>query len=243
LSLRAAPEDVPDSGVDTQADGTRPAAARLAALSAVCLVSAAAIGWSVHTHAPGFDTWLHDFAMHHRGGGVVGLAQVITQGGSTLVVWPIIAIAAVTYPRSGARRQGTSRWGASRWGTSAMIAAGAGAAIGARLVLSLVVQRPRPPQLDWATQAGGFAFPSGHTNAATIGAGVLAWAVARHLPRGRARTAVWAAAVTYAGAVGLTRIWLGVHWPLDVVGGWLFGAGWLAGMAAVIKMIAARRAV
>jgi undecaprenyl-diphosphatase len=33
--------------------------------------------------------------------------------------------------------------------------------------------------------------------------------------------------------VGLTRALLGVHWPLDVVGGWLLGAGWLCGMAAV----------
>ena len=231
MSLRSAPEDVPESGLDTETDGTRPTAGRLAALSVVCLASAAAIGWSVHTHAPGFDTWLHEFAMHHRGGGVLGLARVITQGGSTLVVWPLIAIAALIYPRSA---------GARRWGTSAMIAAGAGAAIGARLVLSLVVQRPRPPLLDWATQAGGFAFPSGHTNAATIGAGVLAWAVARRLPRGRARIAVGVAAVVYAGAVGLSRVWLGVHWPLDVVGGWLFGAGWLAGMAAVIRVARTR---
>jgi membrane-associated phospholipid phosphatase len=223
LSLRSAPEEVPASGLSVEsAQPTRP----LAAVSAACLTGAAAMGWSVRSHAPALDTWLHGVAVHHRGGIVTGLARVITQGGSTLVVWPMIAIAALTYPRS---------TGARRWAGSVLIAAGAGAAIGARLALSLLVQRSRPPQLDWATQAGGLAFPSGHTNAATIGAGVLAWAVARHLPSARARTAVWALAVVYAGAVGWTRIWLGVHWPLDVAGGWLFGAGWLAALVALMR--------
>jgi membrane-associated phospholipid phosphatase len=226
VSLRsAAPGGVPESD-DLRARSTQPTR-RLVALSTACLGGAAAVGWSVRAHAPAVDSRVHGVAMDHRSETVLGLARVITHAGSTLVVWPMIAIAALTYPRS---------TGARRWTTAAMVAAGAGAAIGARLAVSLLVQRPRPPQLDWATQAGGFAFPSGHTNAATIGAGVLAWAVARHLPSARARTLVWAAAVIYAGAVGWTRVWLGVHWPLDVVGGWLFGAGWLAGLAAVMRM-------
>ena len=54
--------------------------------------------------------------------------------------------------------------------------------------------------------------------------GLLLWLLHRY-GAGRVlwRTAVAVAVVSVVG-VGLTRIWLGVHWPTDVVGGWLFGA-------------------
>ena len=61
-------------------------------------------------------------------------------------------------------------------------------------------------------------------DAATIGAGALGWALVRHFDHRGGRIAVWALVVLYAGTVGWTRIWLGVHWPLDVVGGWLFAS-------------------
>jgi len=156
---------------------------------------------------------------------------VVTEGGSTVVIWPVIAVAALTFPRPS---------GAARWLASAAVAGGAAAGIGVRLLLSDMLRRPRPPATDWATTAGGYAFPSGHTTAATIGAGLLAWALSRHL-RGRGtRAAVWTTAVLWAGGVGVTRIVLGVHWPLDVVGGWALGTGWLLAMAAASAGISRR---
>jgi undecaprenyl-diphosphatase len=180
---------------------------------------------------PGPDTWLHQFALAHRGGAVVGLARAVTSGGSTLVVWPMVAAAALIYPRraDGRRRR-----------TALIFAAATAPAIGVRLALSDVLRRARPPQTDWAGAAGGFAFPSGHTTAATIGAGALAWAITRHLAGRRARGAVWAGAVVWAATVGWSRVWLGVHWPSDVVGGWLLGTAWLAGMAAAADVVRSR---
>jgi len=197
--------------------------ARLGWLGAGCLALCAATGAVVHAGVPSMDTALHDFAVQHRGP-VLSLARTITQSGSTAVIWPVIAGAALAFPRSGSPR---------RWLVTAAVAAGGGAAIGVRLLLSDVVRRARPPEQDWGTVAGGFAYPSGHTNAATIGAGLLAWALTRHLRTRRARVVVWTLAVLWAGSVGLTRVLLGVHWPLDVVGGWLLGTGWLALMAAL----------
>jgi undecaprenyl-diphosphatase len=90
--------------------------------------------------------------------------------------------------------------------------------------LKSVVGRERPVWPDPVDSAHYAAFPSGHAMTATVVCGLLLW-VLRHRGAGRAlwRTALAVAVVSVAG-VGLTRIWLGVHWPTDVLGGWLLGA-------------------
>lgn len=90
--------------------------------------------------------------------------------------------------------------------------------------LKAVVDRPRPVWPDPVDSAHYAAFPSGHAMTATVVCGLLLWLL-HHYGAGRAlwRTAVAVAVVSVAG-VGLTRVWLGVHWATDVVGGWLLGA-------------------
>lgn len=86
------------------------------------------------------------------------------------------------------------------------------------------VGRPRPVWSDPVDSAHYTAFPSGHAMTATVVCGVLLWLL-HHYGAGHVlwRTALAVAVVSVAG-VGLTRVWLGVHWPTDVVGGWLLGA-------------------
>ena len=69
------------------------------------------------------------------------------------------------------------------------------------------------------------ASPSGHTANATVAYGVLAWLI------GRATAWTLAGIVTFG--VGLSRVWLGVHHPTDVLAGWLFGATVLLLLAAL----------
>jgi undecaprenyl-diphosphatase len=92
-----------------------------------------------------------------------------------------------------------------------------------RVGLAVWIGRARPPVSDWVRAAGGFALPSGHTTTATLAAGLLGLGLIRAL-RGARRVAWVALAAGWAVAVGLTRVYLGVHWPTDVLGGWLFGA-------------------
>ena len=66
-----------------------------------------------------------------------------------------------------------------------------------------------------------FAFPSGHSMTALAVYGMLFAVLARRLPR--ARAVCWIAGVLVALLVGLSRVYLAVHWPTDVVGGWAFG--------------------
>ena len=99
--------------------------------------------------------------------------------------------------------------------------------------VKVAVGRPRPVWPDPVDTARQAAFPSGHAMTAAVVCGLLLWLLHRH---GAGRT-LWPAAVLLAGVsvvgVGLTRVWLGVHWLSDVVGGWLLGATVAAAAAAV----------
>lgn len=90
--------------------------------------------------------------------------------------------------------------------------------------LKWAVGRDRPVWTDPVDSARYAAFPSGHALTATVVCGLLLWLLHRYgAGRAARRTALAVAAVSVVG-VGLTRVWLGVHWPSDVVGGWLIGA-------------------
>ncbi|NEC88862.1 phosphatase PAP2 family protein [Streptomyces sp. SID12501] len=90
--------------------------------------------------------------------------------------------------------------------------------------LKAAVGRARPVWPDPVDSAHYAAFPSGHAMTATVVCGLLLWLLRRY---GAGRV-LWCTTVTVAVVsvvgVGLTRIWLGVHWPSDVLGGWLLGA-------------------
>jgi undecaprenyl-diphosphatase len=98
----------------------------------------------------------------------------------------------------------------------------AGAAIGERLMVEPLkewIARPRPAVEPLWLMPQNFAYPSGHAaNAAAAFVGVALFAIP-----GRFRWAVTVAAFVLAFLVGCSRIYLGVHWPSDVVAGWALG--------------------
>ncbi len=74
----------------------------------------------------------------------------------------------------------------------------------------------------------GFSYPSGHSAGVVVFMGVLAYFAWRHWRSTRARAAIGVSLGVLVGVVGFDRIYLNVHWLSDVLGGWLFGAFWLA---------------
>ncbi|WP_019069431.1 phosphatase PAP2 family protein [Streptomyces hokutonensis] len=115
-------------------------------------------------------------------------------------------------------------WRRSAWWTALWLAATCALGTVLQQTLKALVDRPRPVWPDPVDSAHYAAFPSGHAMTATVVCGLLLWLLHRS-DAGRAvwRTAMTLAVISVAG-VGLTRVWLGVHWPSDVVGGWVLGA-------------------
>jgi membrane-associated phospholipid phosphatase len=90
-----------------------------------------------------------------------------------------------------------------------------------------LVERPRPPG-EPLVSAVGYSFPSGHTLNSTVTYGLVALVAARsRLPPALRRIAV-AVGVIVPAMVGLSRIALGVHYPSDVLAGWLGGLAFVA---------------
>jgi undecaprenyl-diphosphatase len=95
------------------------------------------------------------------------------------------------------------------------------AVIGAYSALKVMFSRERPELFDKVALPTGYSFPSGHSMSAVGIYGVIAAALIALYPR--ARRLVIAAAAVLVAAIGLSRIYLGVHWPSDVLGGFLGG--------------------
>lgn len=90
-----------------------------------------------------------------------------------------------------------------------------------------LVDRPRPPVADALVHASNTAFPSGHATQAIAAWGILALVLAAGHARAW-RVVLPACAVGIVLLVGASRIYLGVHWATDVLGGYVLGGGWLA---------------
>ncbi|MFO1169966.1 MAG: phosphatase PAP2 family protein [Hyphomicrobiaceae bacterium] len=95
-------------------------------------------------------------------------------------------------------------------------------------LLKVGFARPRPDLVPHATEVFTASFPSGHAMMSAVVYLTLGTLLARTESRRRVKSYVMAVAAVLTMLVGLSRIYLGVHWPSDVVAGWALGAGWAA---------------
>ncbi|MBX3563264.1 MAG: phosphatase PAP2 family protein [Sphingomonas sp.] len=93
-------------------------------------------------------------------------------------------------------------------------------------VIKALVSRARPDLIDRLMVEVSHSFPSGHAANSAIVYLTLATLLFPVMPDRRLRGFVLGVAILLTGAIGVSRVYLGVHWPSDVVAGWVFGGGW-----------------
>lgn len=94
-------------------------------------------------------------------------------------------------------------------------------------ILKLIFHRARPLTAAEFMTHPSYSFPSGHAMNSMITYGFLALLLLDRVHASGKRVAIVLAAVIVIGAIGFSRVYLGVHFVTDVVGGWLAGAAWL----------------
>jgi undecaprenyl-diphosphatase len=116
-----------------------------------------------------------------------------------------------------------------------VVTAGAGALL--NLGLKAFFARMRPDLASALVVMRSYSFPSGHAMSSFITFGALAYLALRRPWPWAAKSAGLAIALTIVVLVGLSRVYLGVHWASDIAGGWSAGAVWLAAAVVAFEML------
>ena len=108
-------------------------------------------------------------------------------------------------------------------------------------IIKHTMLRPRPDVSLHLIEQGGWSFPSGHSISGLLMYGLLAWLILRYARNQKFRIIAAVLLTLLWVGVGLSRIYLGVHYPTDVLGGWLLGMVILMITIAVIEKIEEKR--
>jgi membrane-associated phospholipid phosphatase len=175
---------------------------------ATCLVALAAfLGLAAAVYTTGLlpgDALVRHEVLRGRGTLVHAIAHWTNYGGTWVVLLPAMALL-LAFSQAARRR-----W--YLW-SGVFVAAGV-----LELLFKVLVARPRPRGVHWG-------FPSGHVTAAATFGVLLIYLVSRERLTPAARRAFQGLAVMLVVAVGFARVILNTHWPADVLGGLLLGAG------------------
>jgi membrane-associated phospholipid phosphatase len=161
-----------------------------------------------------------EWIAERRTGGVSSLVVAVTDIGGKVLLAGLLAVTAVTI---------ATRLRSWRPVVLAAISGGGSAVIVA--AIKAMIGRDRPDPVQRAIVESGFSFPSGHATSALVVLATVAWLVSLVTVSRTVRATAWVAAGILAVAIGLSRVYLGVHYPSDVLAGWVLGTSWLITVA------------
>ncbi len=172
---------------------------------------------------PGDQTAL-DIADDLQADWLVNVAKAITTLGSGWVTIPLAVLAAIAL----------AIW--RRWMEFWVLVIGFTLTVALVPEIKTLTDRPRPP--GELVSVGGSGFPSGHAAHATLYAWLAITAALRLVPGVTRRSLLIAAGIALTVLIGLTRVYLRVHWMSDVSAGWALGVSCFSAVAAVVLVAA-----
>lgn len=200
--------------------GRRPsstsAVGRLAAGALLLTVVGSAVGLVIHELSPvALDERLLTALADRRSPAMTELMSAVTTAGDLWVVALVVVLAAPLLRRLTGSSAVVWLLGAALLGTLAITG-----------VIKTVVARERP--VDALAGASTDAFPSGHTSRAAAMFGLGLWLVMALSKAPTLRAVLGLVSVAGIASMALSRVYLGVHWPTDVLFGTVVGLGWVA---------------
>lgn len=204
---------------------------RAVVIAGVCLAGFLALGMT-HAQLSGLDRWLliglreaGDLSDPIGPGWVEEAARDVTALGGTAII--LVATTAIAL--------GLLANGAPRLAVFALVSVA-----GAQIVsegLKLLVGRARPDLVPHEVAVYSASLPSGHAMMAAAAYSTLAFALAREIRQRGNRVLLYVVAGVIVVLVGASRVYLGVHWPTDVLAGWLAGIAWAIGATAIYRRL------
>ncbi len=203
--------------------GTRQKTLVGAVLSAGMLAAAGAVvffSWMTEEVFEGeslaIDNAVRDFVHVYATGWLTAVMQVFSFLGSTLFLIPVVILCVAVFLFKHRRRPAL---------IMAVVMAGA---VILNYVLKVSFARVRPDAYFDTPLPASFSFPSGHALFSVCFYGTLAWIIASRVEGRVYKVAIWTAALALAFFIGLSRIYLGVHYPTDVLAGYTAAFIWVS---------------
>ena len=173
-----------------------------------------------------FDNSVLLWMNHHATPWLTGLALDVTALGAGTVVWLVVIVASVFLWVS------CHRWSAALLWVSIL---GSGLI---NATMKLFFNRPRPHLFPWRVPYAGLSsFPSGHSMTSMVCYATLAYLITRLEPNVFLRRFTITLATLIVVGIGLSRMYLGVHYPTDVAAGFAMGLAWASFCALGIEAL------
>jgi undecaprenyl-diphosphatase len=193
---------------------------RIVAGFALAVIILAALGWLVTSPykgiVSGFDNNIRYFMRQIQSPMWTTLLLTFTKLGSTLYLWILGGVAGIAFL-------------VLRWFRPLIlfIIVMAGQSV-LHYGFKWLMARPRPQALIGYREVESFSFPSGHAIAALCMYGAIAWIVATRLENAAAKVGIAFSSAVLIFLIGMSRAYIGIHYPTDVLAGFVGGFVWFA---------------